>query len=575
MTLIGELQRSRLLSGSGIGAIHDALDYSVVIAGQQAWNLRNTEIVREERLQNKLGISFLRQPVVKADIPTIPAYRFPEWVFCPQCKFLRSIWQLSDPKEKKCAVCGAHYLPARFVVACEKEHITDFPWSWCVHRGSPCDRPKLKLSSTGKTTSLAGITVSCENENCDAAPRTLEGIFGRRALSGYRCSGRRPWLGPGSSGEDCDEIPMVLQRGSASVYFPQTESAISIPPFSERIHIFLRERKVTLEWIPSELLGKYLEGELKQSGEDFRLEDLVEAAKKINDSDDWDERGSNLRLEEYDALRHPNAMDPKSEFAAEEGTVPADFRAKIARIILVRRLREVRVLTGFSRLKPGGEPAPLSTRTEKWLPAMEMKGEGIFLELDDRALADWISKLRPPSLKRIGLIEKNRTRALSSGPRMTDGQTVGPEFLLIHTLAHLLIQQLILDSGYSTASLRERLYINDGSNGSPRMSGLLIYTATSDSEGSLGGLVRQGMESRFNKVIHRALARARWCSNDPLCMESEGQGHNSLNLAACHSCCLLPETSCEYRNSFLDRGVVIGTPLGDQTDGFLSLGSGS
>jgi len=128
---------------------------------------------------------------------------------------------------------------------------------------------------------------------------------------------------------------------------------------------------------------------------------------------------------------------------------------------------------------------------------------------------------------------------------------------MIHTFSHLLIRQLSFECGYDASSIQERLYVSSGPDG---MAGLLLYTASGDSEGTLGGLVRQGRPEYLADTIKAALENARYCSSDPLCIESEGQGLNSLNLAACHACGLLPETSCELSNMLLDRGLVIGLP---------------
>jgi len=97
----------------------------------------------------------------------------------------------------------------------------------------------------------------------------------------------------------------------------------------------------------------------------------------------------------------------------------------------------------------------------------------------------------------------------------------------------------------------------------------LLYTASGDSEGSLGGLVRQGETGRIEDTIKSALENATWCTSDPVCIQSLGQGPESLNLAACHNCTLLPETCCEIGNRLLDRGVVIGT-LKDKSIGYFS-----
>jgi hypothetical protein len=140
--------------------------------------------------------------------------------------------------------------------------------------------------------------------------------------------------------------------------------------------------------------------------------------------------------------------------------------------------------------------------------------------------------------------------------------------LLVHSLAHILINQLVFDCGYSTASLRERLYVSADS--AAPMAAFMIYTAAGDAEGTLGGLVRLGHPERFGPVVGRALGRASWCSADPVCSEHlGGQGSKLANLAACHACVLLPETSCETINQGLDRAMVIGTP-DDRERGFMS-----
>jgi hypothetical protein len=149
----------------------------------------------------------------------------------------------------------------------------------------------------------------------------------------------------------------------------------------------------------------------------------------------------------------------------------------------------------------------------------------------------------------------DRNNALRAAERrLPDPPPIAPRFVLVHSLAHALIEQLSLDAGYPAASLRERLYVSD------EMAGLLIYTATSDSAGSLGGLIAQTRPDRLASLVLEALGRAAWCSADPVCIESTGSGADGLNLAACHACSLLPETSCEEKNTMLDRGLLIGTP---------------
>ena len=101
------------------------------------------------------------------------------------------------------------------------------------------------------------------------------------------------------------------------------------------------------------------------------------------------------------------------------------------------------------------------------------------------------------------------------------------------------------------------------------MAGVFIYTASGDSEGTLGGLVRQGRSDTFLAIFKKAMESAITCSNDPVCSLSKGQGRDSLNLSACYACSLIPETSCEEFNAFLDRGMIVGT-YENRTIGFYS-----
>lgn len=189
-----------------------------------------------------------------------------------------------------------------------------------------------------------------------------------------------------------------------------------------------------------------------------------------------------------------------------------------------------------------------------WYPAYEVRGEGIFIEFKNAEIDAWIRN-NPKVLERSRLINANYATSFicQNHPR-----TITPKFLMLHTLSHLLITQLSFECGYSIASLSERLYCSEEADGK-EMAGVFIYTASGDSEGTLGGLVRQGRSDAFPGILKKAIASAKTCSNDPVCIMSHGQGRDSLNLAACHACGLLPETCCEERNAFLDRGMIIGT----------------
>jgi hypothetical protein len=233
--------------------------------------------------------------------------------------------------------------------------------------------------------------------------------------------------------------------------------------------------------------------------------------------------------------------------------------ASFDRISLLNKLRETRAFVGFSRIFPDEltqeEQWKLIARKKmKWLPAVIVRGEGIFLKFREDKLNLWLAKHGAFHNERLSTINVNLGEMRER--RHQEQKAVTPKYVLIHTLAHLLINQLVYQCGYGSASLRERIYAADGEK---PMSGILIYTAAGDSEGTMGGLVRMGKPDYLGEILAKALEKARWCSTDPVCIESKGQGPDNCNLGACHSCALLPETSCEEQNRMLDRGVVVGT----------------
>jgi hypothetical protein len=272
-----------------------------------------------------------------------------------------------------------------------------------------------------------------------------------------------------------------------------------------------------------------------------------------------------FRRSEYQAICD-GKVGPQSELYVECAKL-ADYEPEVAkffsRIRLVHKLRETRALAGFTRiLPPDGNLASDRLQGLKldqqidWLPAIKVYGEGIFLEVNADEIIKWaatVPGLRPEFVRLVARYNAARTA------RLQPNRNITAKFLLLHTLAHVLINQLSFDCGYGSASLRERLYC-DFSDPSRPMHGFLIYTASGDSEGTMGGLVRQGKPGRLEITLRRALKHAAWCSSDPVCIESKGQGSDSANLAACHGCCLLPETSCEEGNRLLDRALLIGTP---------------
>jgi hypothetical protein len=286
-----------------------------------------------------------------------------------------------------------------------------------------------------------------------------------------------------------------------------------------------------------------------------------------------------FRREEFDTLRKSRDDELLIIRATDLHRYGLDFSKYFSRIMLINKLRETRAFAGFTRVFPENEMQleerkamlRLSPPTEEdnWLPAYIVYGEGIFLELNEELLQIW--EKREDVLQRVTPLIK-RYEQLEERKKARK-KPIGPRFILLHTLSHLVMNRLTFECGYSSASLRERLYVSEDTN-SP-MAGLLIYTAAGDSEGTMGGLVRMGKPGNLEPVIQQALMGARWCSADPVCMEMGergGQGPESCNLAACHNCSLVPETACEEFNRLLDRAMVVGK-VDDRTLGYFDVDS--
>lgn len=272
-----------------------------------------------------------------------------------------------------------------------------------------------------------------------------------------------------------------------------------------------------------------------------------------------------LRRQEYERLCSGNALRDKGreeQFICEPPVSDPSVLAPlgVGRPMLVKRLREVRALKAFTRIadpesSSEGHEAALSLTPTDWLPAMVVHGEGVFVRLDEKRLDDWAESVAVAA--RVERIRTNHDRMLrerASDPADVPSSPATPRMVLLHTLAHALINEWSLDAGYPAGALRERLYTD------ATMAGFLVYTATSDSAGSLGGVVAQGEPDRLAEALRSALRRATWCSADPLCIETRSSGTGGTNLAACHACVMLPETSCEHNNILLDRALLVGTP---------------
>ncbi|MGX9964762.1 DrmB family protein [Roseomonas sp. F4] len=586
-----ELRRTQLVGAGGIGAVIDIGDESFVVCDAVDWG-SPSEYVRLQRMEQRLRRDLRKPPADRpGSLGRVLLHRFPESMFCNNSRCRRIVrWQ--EPRHgrpglpMRCPQCQHEgtLVPMRFVVACEDGHLDDVPWHLWVHKSTRggCrshERLKLLVDETG-TGGLETLKVFCED--CGAS-ESLEGITSKGSLKavGARCPSCLPWQAR-TGGFTCTKEPSVLQRGATNLYYPVTASALSLGDGGgESAHDAAVARMLASTTFE---MAKEVAADLASTGNvphprvarfaqmlatefalplELVLENLRAAAPVGGEATaapeegdpDWDPE--DILAEEWRFLTSAEAADFESEDLVCRETPPPAIGggAPFARVLLAERLREVRAFLGFRRIKPdgalvrpeAGRPFPAGIRP--WLPAVEVFGEGIFIAFDLGFVTRWEAAVRADREESARLAELER-HWQDEGYWFLPKPTA--RLIAIHTLSHLLMRQLVFESGYSSSALRERIYAG------PDMAGLLIYTADGDSEGSLGGLVRQGRPDRLGDLIRVALDRGVWCSADPVCRETQGQGLGGFNRAACHACSLVPETSCVLANTLLDRSLLLG-----------------
>lgn len=601
------MRRSALIGPWGVGAVVPfPNDESLMIAGLDMWRYSDSTpfVIEDERLLRRLGVKELRWPPDYREknedrnncYLTIPTVRFPTWHYCPFCGTMEktTLFQQQPvcecypwPNGRKCNPSFRHkrrLIPERFIIICPDGHVDDFPVAEWLHQKpgykynpATC---KIRRSTGGSSASLSGVYYEC---SC-GAKESIAGATKPGALSGigYKCRASKPWLGMESDDDHpCENSDVrVVLRGATNVWYADTRSSIFIPTdddhtqkkilaILDEYYDVLSAARIDGEWnrVPIDRLAERNHVDPNELYQAFlRREQGMDVILTVSEEMTEDE----YRLAEYKVLVKSCGNDGQPFHSKNypiswyDPVISKYFKS----VSLVHKLQETRAFIGFSRVEP--KELPISERkkmlrlgNENWLPAIQVKGEGIFFEFNKDALEEWAK--RPAVLRRIKTLQdsyKNSKFGANAGGELR------PEFLLIHTFAHLLINQLSFECGYGSSSIRERIYCEKATN-EHGMYGVLIYTASGDSEGSLGGLVRQGERKRIEDTIRDAVRNAAWCSADPVCIQSLGQGPESCNLAACHNCALLPETCCECGNRLLDRGVVVGD-LEDKTIGFFS-----
>lgn len=554
MTAKETIRPSQLIYQSGPGAVVDLMDKSVMIKAADQWDTCHAPREDDVHITSILGVDHVRILNESPDKQKIKAVGFPKWKICPSCH------RMTTYDNQQCYFCKKKgeerdLYPSRFVLICENGHISDFPYNEWVHRNHQCTEPtkepKLKLITRGNSGSLSDLHVVClhcqHDESLGSIMKSDERNHGL-----FNCKGERPWIGP-SANEKCDCKMKTTLRGASNVYAPAVTSFLQVPLTSSSteqdilyivksneadfreayeesgdmgLKMACKFLKISTDFIPT--IKRYLNGEIT-----------------IDETTTYE----SIRKLEWNTLIQ-NHIDEQN-FTSFKVEMHPELRPYFDAIYRVDSVPEVQVLQGFTRLDyidrlsdDHVKLQPVVKKDEKWLPAVRNYGEGIFVKFNLTKLREWEQKEQ---------ITKKVFNAYNNYREEFDNSIIHfePRQILIHTFSHALIRELAAYCGYTTTSLKERIYTMNG------MHGVLIYTASGDSEGSLGGLTRLAQSEKLYPIILRALENMGHCSSDPICSDGDFEYHTTANGAACHACTFLAETSCEFGNLLLDRRTLI------------------
>ncbi|MBT5251325.1 MAG: hypothetical protein HOL62_01285 [Candidatus Marinimicrobia bacterium] len=600
------VRSSQLITTWGIGSIQSfPNDDSFMLLGLDAWEylfsnpqefdmdrLKEHTII-ENRLARRLRVRSFRKPIIfNSKEPTpMPYVRFPNWHYCPRCGHLERLRpnqhrNLKNPHPS--TVCPKIYdecknnkhdiqlIPSRFVLICENGHIDDFDYKYWLKReakGELKKDVKLRLKRGRNTSSIFQMSVECTANKVETKLDNLFKFY-NTSDKGEKCNGAMPWLGiygwDKDNCEDCDSSYTITYRNSLNVHSKIIQSSISIPSqdemlpdsviedINERLSYFIED--------PSSISTEAQIQSDKTNISKLQIESYINSLVDSINDEEVDEVA--FRNDEYQILKSGGGNKNDKLFFAESNFSP--FKNKILNKLIksvstVHRLTETSAFVGFNRLVSG--EIPLLSKEEdleklksklsrsshiNWLPAYQSKGEGIFIDFNSDSINKWINSKN--TLLRTKKIEENYNK--NRIDRGKETINLNPAYPLIHSFSHLLIEKLSYHCGYGAASLKEKIYTNICLDDDIKMSGILIYTI-GGGDGSLGGLSNLSKSEDLEKIIIQSLLDSVWCSSDPICIESEGQGNGLCNLAACHNCLLIPETSCESFNVLLDRKLLI------------------
>lgn len=615
---------SHLIWECSVGAIVRGQSTLMTVKDTRAWKVsEQNEIRYVEQVRRALRIqqTLVRPPVARIDDQngrivgdTVPAMLFPGWTRCARCGLLHHRpWrnskeqaiddrseEIADPTEWYChgpdidaadtsmsGPCRGRLEQVPWVFVHKQGYLDEVPWHDLAHRGVRSSGQKA-CSPEWKTPYLRiyeadhGLEVNCKK--CGAKGRIEERFLLNRSMR------QQPWIDMAPEDTIVKEDPLgwIVTVSDVRVHTSQTSSALVIPPESrisrgsvvDRLHQNTRlQREIQSARKGLQRRSRIRSAATRLDCEPVEVEEAmhkIEAGYPILETDLPPEH--ELLPEEYSALtniipdlsededfvtsHHTNQWNELCKTLDGKLTGIADM---VDQLVAVNRLKEIVVMKGFQRGGSEGElvPPDLDGSTD-WRPAVELYGEGIFFTF------------REDSLRRWERDEDLLNRALSLNERYSETRPmfaiqpeVTPRFLMLHTLSHLIMRELERSAGYPAASMKERIYSATASV-EPEfipMAGILVYVAVADTEGSLGGLVRQAEPESFLRILTTAVESSRWCSFDPVCRERVHHGPGRLNRAACHGCALVPEPACAYNNMMLDRAFVTGERQDTGIDG--------
>lgn len=594
-TRVGSLRPSALIHTFGIGSVVDLPHLSAVILGLDSWSLQHAPVIDEPRLLARIraepglqSVQRLHGPPQTEDLNNlsfgalnasrlvgVPIATFPCWLLCPVCRKLApwesGLFELrTNPFRpdrnqyvhrncQKARRTPPIALPARFVVACEDGHLDDFPWVAFAHRKLAASDVhchwNLRLDEIGASGEVADIQVHCVT--CESRRRLSEAFGERNRPNMPRCSGGHPHL---RERFDCQRQMRPMLLGASNSWFPVGRSALSLPRQAGPLAQLVDANWTVLRTVTSpEVLEAFRSIGQLDAFKGVADDELITAIEVRRSSGASEDESEDLKLPEWRVLT-ADILPQAPQLTARAVPVPSGMQSLLERVVLVERLREVQALLGFTRIESPYEEEGDERRVSlgrgalEFLPAAEVHGEGIFIQLDEQAVEEWVQRntARADAFLRAHCAwrrHRNIPEPMAGFP--------GLRYVLLHSFSHALMRRLALDCGYSQASIRERIYSQAPGHEAGAMAGVLLYTAAPDSEGTLGGLVALGEPDELGYHLREALTDVKLCASDPLCAEHEPDVEGiTLHAAACHACLFSPETSCERGNRYLDRATL-------------------